>query len=210
MQMASNQFENKALGLIITFSHTDLCNENECVCDDYYNFRYHNKILHKYLDENNIVLKRGDLVNICPAYRGETIYWNDCDRDNYIVESYASLVKVNEILPKDFCLYEDPDYFTLNHWMRDGKSLFGESYILWLKSTDEMRKNLTLTDSEISTTFTDSRGKCHKIIFKTYKKCENELDFASSEKMVKQQVIKLHLYCIETNSDDKMTVLIID
>ena len=39
--MASNQFENKALGLIITFSHTDLCNENECVCDDYYNFRHY-------------------------------------------------------------------------------------------------------------------------------------------------------------------------
>ncbi len=62
-------------------------------------------------------------------------------------------------LPNDFKLFEEPDYFTDDHWN------FLYRYCNWVNVVDEMIDNITVFEEMVYTYFEDCRGNDHVIIF---------------------------------------------
>ena len=149
------------------------------------------------LEKNNIIfdsmintfleeITRGDLVNIIPKneYKKNS-QWNDflCEGFTYIIDKkddkyfLQNLIKINQYiygLPKNFVLYEEPDYFTQEHWVRDDKCLFAFSnYVLWIKTNKNILENLSIEKGLILTSYIDCRDNFHEIIYKTEKNIDN-------------------------------------
>ena len=225
--MNEQNTENKASTFIVTFLHTSLCDDDGCECDDYFGLEFHRKIFDRHFkthfDEKTINVKRGDLVRIAPAYKDEIPIWEDFYRnENLYIINKTTCLEIEELdptidsygaLPKDFVLYEEPDYFTQDYWIRDKNPLFGHAYYLWLEPTKEMKKNIRKIKNKksgkylrISTSFVDVRGNSHKIIFTPY---NEEFDIVLEMKKVKKilkNTIQIELNDFDNVNDDVIEI----
>jgi hypothetical protein len=176
-------------------------------------------IFQSHIQKNNLNIKRGDLVRIVPIltrefnqqdyqeydemdedtkveinfFRNEYMYIIDVKNNEFFIRNLDTDIDPYGALPNDFVLYEEPDYFTQNHWLRNNYPMFGHAQYLWLNPTIEMRKNLKINKQlNIYTYFFDCRNIFHKIIFKF------------SEK--NNQTIQQKLKCVLNLFDEKMLV----
>jgi hypothetical protein len=172
-----------------------------------------NIIFTNFIKENIISIKRGDLVNIIPKDEFNiNCKWSDylSEGFTYIVDKKDQTYFLNNInidmntfcvsLPKTFVLYEEPDYFTKNHWNIEGECLFSLSnYILWIRNNNQIINNLVFNEEEkiITTWYEDCRRNCHKIIYKLKENCIDEF-----EKIILKDIF----YIVRDfeNGDDKL------
>ena len=168
------------------------------------------KIFTSYVKENNLKVKRGDLVIMLPveteddvknenykiyddydemaedtkqeidfSYNNEYLYIIEKRNGEFVIVEFDNEEGQN-VMPKNFVLYEEPDYFTQKHWIKNEDLIYGEEHYLWLTPTEEMLNTLIKIKSKktgkylrISTTFTDQRKNSHKINFNFLNKTFN-------------------------------------
>ena len=197
-------------------------------------FDFLQDIFSVYIEGNNIKVKRGDLVRMVPIYsdedkeekdkeyqeydemdedtkveinfyRNEYMYIINGEENDYFLQELDFDIDPYGSLPKNFVLYQEPDYFTQKHWIRNNYPMFGHANYLWLEPTIEMVKNLKTTKDKnnnlyIVTKFIDVRNNPHKIFFDFCDKTTYS-NIKDRKKMVVN--IMKEKMCVELNRFDK-------
>ncbi len=82
------------------------------------------------------------------------------------------------IIPSEFICFEEPDYFTGQHWIKNGYPLIDNSYIIWIRPNQEMIDNITAENIAgrlvVFTHWVDPRGKKHYFISSYYMEITND------------------------------------
>ena len=167
----------------------------------------HNFDFKELVEKEKIQVKRGDLVNFLSFDRYKTplnwknnkfmgfMYIIDKKDEEYFLVKFGPDYGSYGSLPTNFVLYQEPDYFTSNHWNENGKSLFcHHSHVSWLKTSSDMLENVYSykTKGIILTAFTDCRGEKRKI-FHSKSNIIEDKDIVQFQNIISKDVFYIYI-----------------